>query len=148
MAKNRFAGAGATIEVCVDLEAEEPSYSAVTLCRNITPPGASRAWIELMGMEDDDPQGLPGIPEDSEFSFETLWDPDDTQDASLRTAHENKTKCGWKAYANDGTNEVTVSWEGYITGLEPSGYGGTDPVVMTVSGNRIGGITEAVAEMT
>lgn len=147
MAKNRFAGRGATIDISTDPDEVEPSYNQVLLCRNITPPAASVAWIEMMGMEDTEPQGTPGIPEDSAWSFETLWDPDNAQDAAIRTAHKGGNKVAFRAKADNGTNELTVSWEGYITSLEPSGHGGNDPVVMTVGGNRVGGITEAVAAL-
>jgi hypothetical protein len=142
MAKNRYPGRAAKLEI--DVTAEGTSYSQITLCRNIVPPEATRAFIEMMGMEDDDFTGEPGIEEESGFSFETLWDVDDTVDASLRTAYEDVTECKFQlTYTDKDANTQVTSWNGFITGLAPAGGGGNDPVVMAVSGVRIGAISES-----
>lgn len=141
MAKNRYPGRAATLEI--DVTGASTTFNAILLCRNIVPPAASRAFIEMMGMEDDTFEGEPGIEEESGFSFETLWDVENAQDASVRTAYEGVTLCNWKlTYTDKDANTQVTTWDGYVTGLEPAGGGGNDPVVMAVSGVRVGAITE------
>lgn len=143
MAKNRFPGRGATLSI--DVTGDESSYNALLLCRNIKPPAAGKAWIEMMGMEDTAPKGTPGIQEASEFSWEMLFDADDSQDTSVKTAFDNETLCNFKVEVSDGTDTMTISWDGYITGWDPQGFGGNDPVLVSVTGQRVGATTESVA---
>jgi len=141
MAKNRFPGRAGTIEI--DVTGEDTTYNAITLARNIQLPGASKAFIDLMGMEDATFQGEPGIEEESTFSFEIIWDEADTQDGSLRTAYGANTYCNFKAtFTDKDDTDYVCKWNGYITGLEPVAVGGNDPVLMAVSGRRVGAISE------
>ena len=141
MAKNRFPGRAGKFEV--DVTGEATSFSQVTVARNIQLPGASKAFIDLMGMEDDDFQGEPGIEEESTWSLEVVWDPSDAQDESLRAAYEANTYCNFKVTFTDKDDTTAITtWNGYITGLEPVAVGGNDPVAMAVSGRRVGAITE------
>jgi len=141
MAKDRFPGRGGTFQV--DVTGLGTSYNPVTIARNIQLPGASKAFIDLMGMEDVSFQGEPGIEEESTWSLEVIWDPDDAQDASLRAAYVADTYCNFKVtFTDKDANTMIVQWNGYITGLDPVAVTGNDPVAMVVSGRRVGTISE------
>lgn len=142
MAKTRYTGKSGTIAVDV---LGGVSYTQVTVARNIQLPAHSKTRIDVTGMEDDDAETRPGIGEESEFSFEIQWDPNETIDAALRTALDDDTYCTFRAQFTDGTTTLTVTWAGYIVALNPVGVDGSSPVAMQVVGVRTGAITEAVA---
>lgn len=144
MAKNRYTGRSG--KMYIDADGGDPTnYTEVTVARNIQPPPQSRARIDVTGMDDSSAVTRPGIEEESEFSFEIIWDPDDTVDASLRTSYTNQSLAHFKAEFTDGTNTLAVEWSGYITALEPLAVDGSSPVAMRVVGVRSGDITETVS---
>jgi len=142
MAKNKFVGA--TMVISIDVTGAGTAFNQVTVGRNCQMPPDERGSIDCMGVDEDDPDPRPGIKQSSEFSWEQLWDPDDTQDAAIRTAFDNKTLCNFKVVSTDGTATLTDEWDGYITGLVPLAYDGASPKIMRVTGVRKGAFSEAV----
>lgn len=144
MAKSRYTGKSGVLEIDAD-GGGTPAYTAAAVVRNIQLPPETKARIDVGGMDDTNAETRPGLPEESEFSFEMAWDYATTLDADLRTAMTNDSLSHFKAEVTDGTTTQTTTWSGYITDLEPLAYGGNDPVAMRVIGVRSGAITEAVA---
>ena len=140
MAKNRYAGKSGQIHVD---PAGGSSYSQILLARQIQLPPRTRASIDVTAMEDTSAQSVPGIAEESEFSFEILWDDEETTDEALATLYSSGAIATWKAVITDGTSTWTQSWSGYVSGLEPQAFGGNDPVTLRVTGLRTGAITDA-----
>lgn len=143
MAKIRYTGRTGKMYIDAD-GGEVVTYTQATVARNIQLPNESRARIDVTGMDDERAETRPGIEEESEFSFEIQWDPDDTVDASIRTSYANKSNAAFKAEFTDGTNTLSVTWSGYITALEPTAVDGSSPVAMRVVGVRSSDITESV----
>lgn len=143
MAKTRYTGKLG--KMYLDADGGTPTtYTQITAVRNIQPPTVSRARIDVTGMEDTAAETRPGIEEEREFSFEFLWDPDDTVDASVRTCYDNESLAHFKAEFTDGTTTLAIEWSGYLTALEPIAVDGSSGVAMRAVGVVSGSIEETV----
>jgi len=143
MAKTRYTGR--TGKMYIDADGGSPvTYTQCTVARNIQLPPESRARIDVTGMDDEQAESRPGIEEESEFSWEQLWDPDDAVDATIRTSYEGMSLAHFKAEFTDGTTTLAVTWSGYIVGIEPLAVDGSSPVAVRVVGIRSGATSEAV----
>ncbi len=141
MAKERRTTKGAIFQIDV---AGGTSYTAVTLCRSIQLPPQTKARVDATALEDASAVSLPGIEEESEFSAELIWDPDDATDAALKTAYEADTLCGFRVDIVGATNTHERSWQGYITGLEPQDADGSNPALLQLTGIVKGAITDTI----
>jgi hypothetical protein len=117
------------------------TFAQVTKVRNVQAPPQNRASIDVTAMEDTAAASLPGIHEESEFSFEFLWDDADATDEDLQDLYTSGDVAAWKIAYTDGTNTWAMTFSGWVKALEPAAVSGSDPVVMRLVGQRTGAIT-------
>lgn len=143
MAKNRYSGKGSLVKV--NTSGDDTTFVTIGFARNITPPGQVKGTVDLTGMEDTDGKGDTGMPEITEFSFQTLEDPEDQGDIDLQSLYNNDTEVAWQIVTPRGTETWTRQFTGKIRALEPQGFGGNDALMQQVTVIRTGAITNTVA---
>ena len=128
MAKQRYSGVLGLVQVDSAPPAATTFFS-VGLCRSIQPPPNLRSPVDVTGLEDPAFVGLPGIPEQSNFTFEHVWDPaivaaDGEADKLLDTYWAAATLFAYKIVFNNGLNICTGSGTGRVLNLEPQNVDG------------------------
>ncbi len=142
MAKERRSTKGAILSIDV---ANGSTYLAITLCRSITPPGDKKSRVDATALEDDDATSLPGIAEESEWSAELIWDPEDAVDASLKAAQAADSLCAFKVQYVGAVKTHSRTWSGYITEVVPVAADGSSPALLQIAGVKAGANSDAVA---
>lgn len=139
MAKNIYTSFGATIYVD---PAGGVTFAQITKARNIQMPNRNRASIDVTALEDTSVQSRPGLEEESEFSFEVLWDDADAVDEDLAGLFTSGDTAAWKVTLTDGTNTWAQTFDGHVSAIEPQALGGSDPAQVRVVVKRTGAITD------
>jgi hypothetical protein len=101
----------------VDEDDSGSTFTTITLCIDGTPPARKRVRIDGTVLADTLSTYELGMEDFSEFSFNQLWDPIDTQHASLDTLFGAKTVVIWTITY---TSTEVDSFEGYVSALEPA----------------------------
>lgn len=134
MAKERRTGAGAIVQVFAASD-----YETVGATIDITPPPQVRADVDVTAQQDTVAQALPGIEELSHFSFNEIWD--SVSYTTIDTLYAARTKHNWRIVFQGETSTKTITFQGYVSKLEPSSVGGADAVLRNVTITRTGAIT-------
>jgi hypothetical protein len=111
---NKYLGLGTVLKV--DEDDNGSGHTTITLVVDATPPARKRVRIDGTVLADTLSTYELGMEDFSEFSFSQLWDPIDTQHASLDTLFGAKTVVEWQIVYTSGE---TDEFEGYVSALEP-----------------------------
>lgn len=111
---NKYLGLGTVLKV--DEDDNGSGHTTITLAVDATPPARKRVRIDATVLSDTLSTYKMGMEDFSEFSFNQLWDPIDTQHASLDTLFGAKTVVEWQIIYTSGE---TDEFEGYVSALEP-----------------------------
>ncbi len=137
MAKQRYSGVLGLVQVDSAPPAATTFFS-VGLCRSIQPPPNLRSPVDVTGLEDPAYVGLPGIPEQSNFEFEHVWDPnnsltpaDGEADQLLDNYWAAATLVTWKIVFNNGLQICTGTFTGRVLNLEPQNVDGQTGLTRT-----------------
>lgn len=140
MAKNRYIGKGALVKV--NSNGDGNTYITVGLCTNVVPPPQEKATIDCTAMEDTVTVAEQGVEELSEFSFESLHDPDDTTDDAVDTLYGSGNSVTWKLETKAGSKTWTKSFAGRVFGIVPTAIDKNGVMKRTVKVIRNGAITD------
>lgn len=126
--------------VKVDENDDGSSHTTCTLVMSTTPPGRSRANVDVTAIDDALMTYAPGQEEHSEFVFTQMWDPGDTQHEAIDTLFGAKTVVEWQVvYCGSGV--ATDEFEGYVSALEPAAITANEKMTRQVTIQRKGAIT-------
>jgi hypothetical protein len=102
--------------VKVDEDDSGSTFTTCTLVVDCTPPARKRVRIDGTVLADTLSTYELGMEDFSEFGFNHLWDPLDTQHVSFDTLFGSKTVVIWTITY---TSSEVDSFEGYVSALEP-----------------------------
>jgi hypothetical protein len=112
---SKYLGLGTLFKV--DEDDSGSTFTTITLCIDGTPPARKRVRIDGTTLDATLSTYELGMEDFSEFTFTQLWDPIDTQHASLDTLFGAKTVVIWTITY---TSTEVDSFEGYVSALEPT----------------------------
>lgn len=139
MAKIRRVGAGALVSVAA---VTPGTFVDIGVTIDVTPPAQVKADIEVTGQQDTVAQAVPGIEELSHFAFNEIWD---GVTNTIDTLYAANSKVDWKIIfqgpATGSTEDMSITFQGYVSKLEPATVGGKDAVLRGVTVTRTGAIT-------
>ena len=117
----------------------------VTLMVDVTPPARKRVRVDQTAIDEDLATYAPGIEDHSEFSFTQYWHPTDTDHAAIDTLFANKTEATF-TIVYPFTLEVTDSFTGAVSALEPESITRDGMITRRVTIQRLGDITRTEEE--
>lgn len=112
---SKYLGLGTIFKV--DEDDSGSTFTTITLCVDGTPPARKRVRIDGTTLDATLSTYELGMEDFSEFTFTQLWDPIDTQHASIDTLFGSKAVVIWTITY---TSTEVDSFEGYVSALEPS----------------------------
>lgn len=137
MAKFRYTGRGAVVSAV----STSGTTFTIGLCRNVQEPPRVKAAIDVTGMEDTSVVQVQGIEQPGNFTFTALHDPIDAADIWLDAVYASGKSATWRVTVNNGTKYSGRTFEGYVIGIEPQGFGGNDPVTRQITVARTGSVS-------
>lgn len=105
--------------VKVDEDDSGATFTTCTVIMDVSPPKRERELVDQTALADTLQTYAAGIEKHSEFSFTQYWHPTDTQHASIDTLFGSKTEVIWNI-VYPFSSPITDSFEGFVSGLEPS----------------------------
>ena len=136
MAKEKFTGAGAIVEVDID---GLPTWSPVGCTINITAPPQSKAQIDTTCQQDTAASAVTGIEETSEAQFEEGFD-HAFNNTIIDAFYDSGAVKDWRiTYVND-TASMVIVFPARVSALTPASAGGSDFLTRTVTLLRDGPI--------
>lgn len=135
----KYIGLGSVIAVDA---AGGSSYVTIDLCVSGQPPKRERDLVDFTTLDATLQVYEPGIEKHSEYSFEYVWDPDDTNQTALYTLFGSKVKANWKITFTDATPQ-TWAFLGFVSQVETMPIEYNKPLMRKVTVQRTGAITVA-----
>lgn len=112
---SKYLGLGTLFKV--DEDDSGATFTTITLCLDGTPPGRKRVRIDASTLTDTLSTYKMGMEDFSEFSFNQLWDPLDTQHVSLDTLFAAKTQV---IFTITYTSTEVDTFQGFVSELSPA----------------------------
>jgi len=117
--------------------------------RTLTPPPQTYERVAIDHLVSTLRSELQGIEDTSDFSFEQLWEPGDSNHALVDTDFADRTESSWSIVypgVNDGSGgalTATQTWtfNARVMSIEPAALENSSVVSRTVTLNRTGAIT-------
>ncbi len=136
---SKYIGLGTVISVDV---AGGSSFATIDLCVTGTPPARERELVDFTTLDATLQVYEPGIEKHSEYSFDHVWDPDDTNQTALYTLFGSKAKANWKITYTDAT-PATWAFLGFVSKVEVQPIEHNKPLMRRITVQRTGAITVA-----
>mgnify|MGYP001564961960 CR=1 FL=1 len=134
---SKYIGLGTVISVDA---AGGSVFATIDLCVTGTPPKRERDLVDFTTLDATLQVHEPGIEKHSEYSFDHVWDPDDTNQTALYTLFGSKVKANWKITYTDAT-PATWTFLGFVSGVEVQPVEYNKPLMRRITVQRTGAIT-------
>jgi hypothetical protein len=112
------------------------------LCVTGTPPARERELVDFTTLDATLSVYEPGIEKHSEYTFDHVWDPDDTNQTAIYTLFGTKVKANWKITYTD-TTPQTWTFLGFVSKVETLPIEHNKPLMRRITIQRTGSITVA-----
>jgi hypothetical protein len=136
---DRQIGLGTIVKVDHDADT---TYTTIACAKEATPPNQVRVEVDATCFEDTVVQMLPGIEDESEFSFLQVWDPTDTNHLIIDALFTSKTAVNWQVIYPFAT-PITEIFAGRVVGLTPETISNDSVISRTVMVRRTGSISRS-----
>ena len=118
MAKKRYPGTNVLVEW-------DPTggttFQEITLIRNVQLPGDVRSRIDMTALKDTEAFVINGIPQESNFSFQEVFDGNDASSTALKSAYDTQTQANWQVTFTDGSAQTLIAtFLGKVAELSPT----------------------------
>lgn len=117
--------------------------------RSVTPPPRAYERIDSSDLDSTIMADMQGLESTSDFSFEQIWEPGDSNQELVTTDFENRAESSWSIVfpgVNDGSGgalTATQTWtfNARVMSIEGASIDNSSLVMRTVTLNRTGAIT-------
>lgn len=113
---------------------------SIGLVVNSTPPSRERELVDVTALDSTLQTYKPGIEKHSQWQFDLLRDPDDTNQSALYTLFGAKTDVSCIITYSDST-PATWTFTGFVSMIEPQQIEHNKPLMWRVTIQRTGSIT-------